>query len=362
LIDCSNNFTALVHGHAEPHIVAAAEKAMRAGTCFSLPNRYELEHAQELLKRFPALDQVRYTNSGTEAVMTAIRIARAYTGRERCIMVRDSYHGTADIALTTGDRWVRRGIPEGVLQDVAIVELNDAAGLRDTIERDAGSYAALILDLLPSGAGLVPVQSAFVQTARDLATRYGIVLILDEVISFRLGLHGLSGEYKVNADLITLGKVIGGGFPVGAVVGREPLMRELDPTSPKGLLHGGTFVANPVTMAAGLASVRLLTETAITRLNGLGDDLRSDLSTRLRSSNWEVRGRGSLLRPVPAGGATADKRLQWGLWWAAYDRGILLTQHNDIVLSTPMDKPVVDEVADQVANAVTAVSSRAGTG
>ena len=359
LVDLNNNFTTLIHGHAEPRVMEVAAAAMRAGSCFGLPNTYEWEHAEELLRRFPALDQVRYTNSGTEAVMTAVRIARAFTGRPGCVVFRDSYHGTSDLALTTGDQRLRRGVPEGVLQDIRVIGINDAGALEDAVERDGEKYAAIVIDLMPNRAGLVSVEPSLVQLARTLADRHGIVLVLDEVITFRLGPNGLGGHYGADPDVVALGKMIGGGFPVGAVLGKEKVMRELDPSSPHGLEHGGTFVANPVTMAAGAQALRLLTPEAVTRVNELGDLMRSLVAQKLTALNWEVRGRGSLLRPVPSGAGRVDKQLQRRLWWAAYDRGVLLTQHNVAALSTPMNEEVVHTVAERVADAAIAVSSGA---
>jgi glutamate-1-semialdehyde 2,1-aminomutase len=356
LIDANNNFTVSVHGHAHPEIVEAAERALRDGASFGLPNLYEWEHAELMLERFPALDQVRYTNSGTEAVMTALRVARANTGRDAVIVVQDGYHGTSDVALcASGDRYTR-GVPQGVVDDVTVVPLNDTERLRATVESDPGRYAAVLIDLLPNRAGLVSLSPEFVRLARELTAAHGLVLIVDEVISLRLGPQGLSGEYGVEPDLATVGKIIGGGFPVGAVVGREELMRALAVTVPNFLEHGGTFSGNPVSMAAGIPSLRLLTADAIARLNRLGEDARLAVHSRVADAGWEVRGRGSLFRPFPAGATQMDGDLRKRLWWAAYDRGLLLTQANCVSLSTPMTDDVVADVAERLADAVLAVA------
>jgi glutamate-1-semialdehyde 2,1-aminomutase len=356
LIDANNNFTVSVHGHAHPEIVEAAERALRDGASFGLPNLYEWDHAELILERFPALDQVRYTNSGTEAVMTALRVARAGTGRDAVVVVQDGYHGTSDVALcASGDRYTR-GVPRGVIDDVTVVPLNDTDRLREAVESDPGRYAAVLIDLLPNRAGLVSLSPEFVHLARDLTTEHGIVLIVDEVISLRLGPRGLSGEYGIDPDLATVGKIIGGGFPVGAVIGREELMRALAVTVPNYLEHGGTFSGNPVSMAAGTVSLRLLTEDAIARLNRLGDEARRAVHARVADAGWEVRGRGSLFRPFPAGATHFDGELRKRLWWAAYDRGLLLTQANCVALSTPMTDEVVADLAERLADAVLAVA------
>lgn len=352
LIDANNNFTTLIHGNAHPRLVEAASRAMRDGSCWGIPNLYEWDHAELLLSRLPGLDQVRYTNSGTEAVMTAIRVARAATGRDGCIVAKGGYHGTSDVALCAGGEHYTRGVPQSVIDDVTVLPLNDVTGLRAAIESAPDRYAAIIIDLLPNRAGLVSVDLDFVRTARELATRHGVALIIDEVISLRLGEHGLAAEYGIVPDLLTVGKIVGGGFPVGGVIGREELMRELDPHRAHSLPHGGTFSGNPVSMAAGAEALRLLTGGEIARLNDLGDRAREIVAERVADSGWEVRGRGSLLRPFPADGSRLTEQVQWHLWWAAYDRGLLLSPANLVALSTPMNDDVVSDLADRLADAV----------
>lgn len=350
LIDANNNFTVAIHGHAHPEIVEAAERALRDGASFGLPNLHEWRHAELLLQRFPDLDQVRYTNSGTEAVMTALRVARAHTARDACIVVQDGYHGTSDVALCAGGH--TRGVPQGVIDDVTLVPINDTAALRAAVENDPGRYAAVLVDLLPNRAGLVSLTSEFIELARELATAHGIVLIVDEVISFRLAPNGLSGAYGITPDLVTVGKVIGGGFPVGAVVGREEVTRELAVSRPNFLEHGGTFSGNPVSMAAGAVSLQLLTPEEIARLNALGETARQAAHDRVAEVGWEVRGRGSIFRPFPEGDTQVNAGLRTRLWWAAYERGLLLTQANCACLSTPMNADVAADVADRLADAV----------
>lgn len=358
LIDANNNFTSLIHGNAHPEITEAATKALTAGASWGIPNLYEWELADLLLSRLPELDQVRFANSGTEAVMSAIRIARASTGRERVIVTKGGYHGTSDVALVPGGPAYQRGVTRGVINDVTAVPLNDVDVLRHEVEAAPDSYAAIILDLLPNRAGLLRISEEFVHTARDLATRYGIVLIIDEVISLRLGFNGFSGEYGVSPDLLTTGKLIGGGFPVGAVAGKAELMAEVDPTRPGSLPHGGTFSGNPVSMAAGSVALRLFTQEEVKRLNHLGDTTRDTVNAKIADAGWEVRGRGSLLRAVPTGAEKVDEQTQHELWWASYERGLLGSPANLLSLSTPMDEKVAGDIADRLADAVLAVANQ----
>lgn len=356
LLDANNNFTVSVHGHNHPEIVAAAKAAIDTGACYGLPNWYEWDHAAVLMSRFPELDQVRYANSGTEAVMSAIRLARASTGREGIIMTKDGYHGTSDVALCAGGPHYTRGVTQGVKKDIKTVPVNDIEALRKTVENSPTKFAAILIDLLPNRAGMINVNQEFVQLARDLATKHGIVLIIDEVISLRLGYGGFIGEYGITPDLITVGKIIGGGFPVGALIGRESVMRELDVSAPTFLEHSGTFTANPVCMAAGTVSLKLLDAPAIDRLNQMGDKARNALDSRISALGWEVRGRGSLFRPFPIGQTQVETGLRRRLWWAAYERGLLLSQATGVALSTPMTEDVVEDITERFADAILSVS------
>jgi len=357
LIDANNNFTSLIHGNAHPEIVEAATKALSEGSSWGIPNLYEWDLAELLLSRLPSLDQVRFTNSGTEAVMSALRIARAATGREKIIVTKGGYHGTSDVALVPGGPSYTRGVPQGVIDDVTAVPLNDVEFLRQSVESAPDAYAAIILDLLPNRAGLLQITEDFVRTARELASRHGIVLIIDEVISLRLGYNGFSGVYGVEPDLLTTGKLIGGGFAVGAVVGLGELMAEVDPTRKGSLPHGGTFSGNPVSMAAGAVALRLYGPDQVERLNRLGDTARETANARVADAGWEIRGRGSLLRAVPHGAEKVDEQTQHELWWASYDRGLLGSPANLLSLSTPMDGAVVDDITERLVDAVLAVAA-----
>jgi len=356
LIDLNNNFTALIHGHAHPMIVGAAAKALAAGCSFGLPTEHEEQHAQVLLARLPSADQVRYTNSGTEAVMTALRIARARTGRPRCALVRGAYHGTADAVLGAGGPRSRRGVPASVLADTTPLSLNDERGLESTVGREPAAYAAVLIDLFPNRAGLLPASDAYVALLRELCKRHDILLIVDEVVSLRLVWEGLASTYALEPDLIVVGKLIGGGFPVGAVAGPADVMAELDPLRERGLEHGGTFTANPVTMSAGVAALQLFDAAALHRLNALGEAARSELVARTERLGWDIRGRGSMLRPFAIDQDGRQAELQLRLWWAAYERGLLLTPNGLATLSTPMDEAVVDHVVSELAGAVADVA------
>jgi glutamate-1-semialdehyde 2,1-aminomutase len=360
VIDLNNNFTALVHGHAHPKVVAAAERALRSGSSFGLPNPSELRHARLLLGRLPEMDLVRYVNSGTEAMMLAVRVARAHTGREACIFVRNAYHGSSDAVIATGHPRLRRGLTEGILRDVVHVAVNDAAGLKDVISKAPDRFAALCLDFMANRAGLIPLDQEFIELAQSLSREHGIVLIADEIVSFRLHYGGLAAERGAAPELMALGKLIGGGLPTGALVGRAEVMAELDPTSPGGLEHGGTFSANPVVMEAGAAALELLDEPTIDRMNRLGNTAREQLAGQIRDFGWEVRGAGSLFRPFPCDERISIADCQLEVWWEAYHRGILLTPNALATISSPMDENIVASVVERLTDAISAVVTGRG--
>ncbi len=358
LIDANGNFTTLIHGNAHPEIVEAAHRAMQRGSAWGIPNLAEWDLAEAVLQRLPGLGQVRFTNSGTEAVMSAVRLARAVTGRDGVVMTKDGYHGSSDVALLASGP--SKGVPKAMGDDVTLVPLNDLTALREAFTQRPASHAAIILDLLPNKAGLVEVAPQFVAEARTLASEHGTLLVIDEVISFRLGEHGLSGAYGVVPDLLTAGKLIGGGLPIGALAGRDEYMEPLDPWVPGGIVHSGTFSGNPVSSAAGSAALRLLTASQIDRLNALGDAARTQANEQLQPCGWEVRGRGSLLRPFPAGARKVAEATQHELWWAAYERGVVLSSANLAALSTPMDTAVVTDITERLVDAVKAVAEVTG--
>jgi glutamate-1-semialdehyde 2,1-aminomutase len=330
-IDLQNNYTALIHGHAHPQIVAAANAAIADGASFGLPTEREIAMAEELGSRIGWATHWRFANSGTEAVMVALRAARAVTGRDVVIRFEGCYHGSADAVVAKG----AAGIPAGVAQDIVEVPLGDIDAVRRALDERDGEVACVLFDAMPNRAGLQPADPAFVAELREETRRRDVLLVQDEVLTYRIAKAGLHSLYGIEPDLITLGKVIGGGFPVGAIGGPAEIMERFDPRRSDGLPHGGTFSANPVTLAAGLVALELFDDAEIARLNGLGDRLRDALAEQGR----EVRGRGSLVRLL------VDDPAE--LWWSAYEQGLLLAGNGLACLSTPMDDAVIDEVVER---------------
>ena len=327
-IDFLNNYTALIHGHAHPSIVRAATLAVENGSCFGAPTESEIRLAEMLVERVPGCENVRFTNSGSEAVMMAVKAARAYTGRPKIAKCEGLYHGSYDFVEVSLDSspadWgdpaqpnqvpYSAGTPASVLSDVVVLPFNDSEASLRLLEQHATELAAVIVDPLPNRIGLIPASRDFLTTLRSFCSRAGVVLISDEVISFRIGYGGAAAVLGFQPDLITLGKVIGGGFPVGAVCGRKDVMSVFDPTTGKPAApHGGTFNANPVTMAAGSAALELLTPTVLADLNELGQLARQRMQAVIHEAGvlWRVTGEASLFRFVPEQRELVGYRSTW---------------------------------------------------
>jgi glutamate-1-semialdehyde 2,1-aminomutase len=332
LLDLQNNYTALVHGHAHPQLVEAAIRAIEDGSCFGLPTAAEVDLAEMLAERIPWAGQWRFTNSGTEAVMIALRLARAATGRDALLRFDHAYHGSYDAALVPGSP----GVPEALAREIISVPFDDLEATETALEEHGERLACVLVDAIPNRAGLRPASLAFIESLREETRSRGILLVQDEVLSFRLAYGGIHSLYGVEPDLIVLGKLIGGGFPVGALGGRAELMGLFDPHGSRPLSHGGTFTANPVTLRAGMAALELLDREAVDRLNRLGDRLRGQLFDQ----GWCVTGQGSLIRLHVSDPTT--------LWWRAYDEGVLIAGTGLLCVSTPMDESVIDEAGERM--------------
>ena len=263
-IDYVGSWGPLVVGHAHPEVVAAAQRALERGLSFGAPTELEVEMAELLCRLMPTLEQVRLVSSGTEATMSAIRLARGFTGRDRIIKFEGCYHGHADALLVkAGSGALTFGQPSsaGVPQDTAahtmVLEYNNEVALERAFANDGDGIAAVIVEPVAGNMNLVAPRPSFLELLRKLCTRHGAVLIFDEVMTgFRVALGGAQALYGVQPDLTTLGKVIGGGLPVGAFGGRRDIMQKIAPLGP--VYQAGTLSGNPVAVAAGLATLKLI--------------------------------------------------------------------------------------------------------
>jgi glutamate-1-semialdehyde 2,1-aminomutase len=272
-LDLLNNYTSLVHGHGHPALLEAARNQLPDGAVFASPMIKQVELAELICARVPSVEQLRFTNSGTEATMLAIRAARAYTGRDGIIKMLGSYHGSHDVAAATSDPATDRGIPHGLRESLFFAPYNDLASVEAILQQHAPHIAAILLEPVPNAGGIPLPQPGYLQGLRDLANRYAVLLIFDEVVTLRLHAGGYQALSGVIPDLTALGKIIGGGYAVGAFGGKREIMHLFNPHTTGHISHSGTFNGHSVTMAAGLASLQALDQAAIDRINALGDSL-----------------------------------------------------------------------------------------
>jgi len=263
-IDYVGSWGPAILGHAYPKVVKAVQEAAARGLSFGAPTARELEMAELLCKLVPSMEQVRLVSSGTEATMSAIRLARGFTGRSKIIKFEGCYHGHADFllvkagsgALTFGNP-SSAGVPAEVAAQTLVLDYNDVAGLSETFKNIGDEIAAVIVEPVAGNMNLIAPKPEFLQALRDLCTQHGSVLIFDEVMTgLRVRPGSAQGLYGITPDLTTLGKVIGGGMPVGAFGGRRDIMEKLAPLGP--VYQAGTLSGNPVAVAAGLATLKLL--------------------------------------------------------------------------------------------------------
>ncbi|HBM86246.1 MAG TPA: glutamate-1-semialdehyde-2,1-aminomutase [Opitutae bacterium] len=264
LIDFVCTWGPAIHGHNDPDIAAAIGKALKNGTSFGTPNPYEVEMAELIVDMVPSVEKVRMCNSGTEATMSAIRLARGYTKRDKIIKFAGCYHGHVDSLLVKAGSGAltlgypdSAGIPSSFAAETIVVEFNDPDALRAVLNEHAANVAAIIVEPFPANCGLILPDAHYLAFLRDQCTQHGIVLIFDEVMTgFRLAAGGVQERVGITPDLTALGKIIGGGLPVGAFGGKAEIMDYLAPLGP--VYQAGTLSGNPLAMAAGIAALKKL--------------------------------------------------------------------------------------------------------
>ena len=258
-IDYCMSWGPLILGHADEAVVDAVRETALKGTSFGTPHRFEVELAEKVINAVPSIEKVRFVCSGTEAVMSAVRLARGFTGREKIVKLDGCYHGHADFMLVAAGSGLATfgtpdsaGVTKGNAQDTLVVPYNDLAALDRLLAEEGRSIAAVILEPVPCNYGLILPAEGYLSGVRELCTKHGCLLIFDEVITgFRLARGGAQEYYGVMPDLTTLGKIIGGGLPVGAYGGRKDIMAKISPEGP--VYQAGTLSGNPLAMAAGIA-------------------------------------------------------------------------------------------------------------
>jgi glutamate-1-semialdehyde 2,1-aminomutase len=293
LIDYINSWGPMVLGHAYQPVVDAVIEKAKLGTSFGMPTELETEIAALAVSMVPNIDKIRFVNSGTEACMSAIRLARGFTKRDKIVKFAGCYHGHSDsFLIQAGSGAVTFGSPnspgvtEGTAKDTLLAKYNDLENVKTLVEANKGKIAAIIIEAVAGNMGCIPPQKGFLEGLRELCTANGILLIFDEVMTgFRLARGGVQELYNINADIVTFGKVIGGGLPVGAFAAREEIMNYLAPLGP--VYQAGTLSGNPLAMAAGYAMLKALDNDReiFTRLEEKTAYLEAGIDRVLKANN-----------------------------------------------------------------------------
>ncbi|MBS0662172.1 MAG: glutamate-1-semialdehyde 2,1-aminomutase [Verrucomicrobia bacterium] len=365
LIDFVCTWGPAIHGHNHPRIKAAIADALERGTSFGTPNPSEVEMAELIVRFIPAIQKVRMCNSGTEATMSAIRLARGFTKRDKIIKFAGCYHGHSDSllikagsgALTHGNP-DSAGVPASFAQETVVLPYNDRAALEAAFAANPGQIAGVILEAYCGNVGFIMPDPGYLAFVRDLTRRHGAVLIFDEVMTgFRIAKGGVQEREQITPDLTCLGKIIGGGLPVGAFGGRADIMDHLAPLGP--VYQAGTLSGNPLAMAAGIAALQLLEElNPYARLDALGRQLRDAVTAAARAKGIPVQVPqcGSMFSifftatPVRdyATALTGDAKLFGRFFHACLDRGVYLapSAYEAGFLSTAHEGAAIDRACE----------------
>lgn len=354
--DLSMNYTSLVHGHGFAPVQQAALAAIAKGTAWPARNMSQIELAETLVDRVESVERIRFTNSGNEANILAMQLARVYTNRPRILMARYGYHGCHE--------WFDQGSYPGIVhvpgaEGAYLATYGDAGDFEQILDQHGHEIAAVFLEPVLGSAGIVSGPSDFYLRVQTAAKTAGALFVADEVITFRLAAGGHQSTLGLNPDLTTFGKVIGGGFPVGAVGGRAEIMEICDPRRMR-LVHSGTFNGNPVTCAAGVVATQELTTERITQMAVLGEQLERGLRSAAQNQNlpFSVRRVGSLLNvfftdsPPLAAIVRTDSNLMAAFHLSGMNHGLYFAGRGMLALSTQLTKNDINDIVTKAEHAM----------
>ncbi|MBM4175475.1 MAG: aspartate aminotransferase family protein [Ignavibacteria bacterium] len=377
-LDCENNIASLIHGHAHPKLLEVVIDQLKRGTAFTLATEVEINYAQLLCERVPSFDQIRFVNSGTEAVMGMIKTARAYTGKSKIAKAEGAYHGSYDYAevsqnaspLTWGDIDSPNsvpnvyGTPQGVMNDVIIFPFNDSERTIAILDRHKDEIACIIIDPIPHRIGMMRASSEYIETLYNWTRKNDSLLAFDEVICFRVNYDGAQSFFDVKPDLTSLGKMIGGGFPIGAFAGRRDVMSVLDPRTGNARFPlSGTFSANPISLTAGKTALELFNKDAVLKLNNLTQIAKKQIQEAAAVADipLSILGEGSMFRlhflEKPPGSYRESfsddkmKKINTMFLDHLYEKKVILVNSCSCMLSTIMSQTEIDFLTEAMLSA-----------
>jgi glutamate-1-semialdehyde 2,1-aminomutase len=346
-IDLLGNYTSLVHGHAYPPIVEAIVRAARSGTAWAARSPAQVQLAELLCERIASVEQVRFCNSGSEAGMLAAQLARRITGRKLLLMARQGYHGSYDD--------LESGFAQQHGERTLLADFGNSEAFERILRERGDQIAAVFLEPVLGAGGIITPPADFLNRIVNAAHHAGALLVLDEVITLRLSLGGAQELFGINPDLTMMGKIIGGGLPVGAIGGSSELMASFDPRRASALYHSGTFNGNPATCAAGVASMTELTGHRITVMEDQARRLVAELEREARrlELRMSIRQAGSLMNVVFAGESPDETaRLYRNFHLACLNHGVFIAPRGLLALSTVITDELLNEACERIVSAL----------
>jgi len=360
-IDYCLAYGPMILGHRNPEVMRKVEEQIERGWLYGTPTALEVELAERIISHYPSIEMIRFVSTGTEATMAALRIARGFTGKDKIVKIEGGFHGAHDSVLVKAGSGATtigvpdsKGVPADTAKNTVLVPYNDIQAMEAALRED--DVAAVIMEPVLGNIGPVLPMDGYLEGVRRITEEHDALLIFDEVITgFRLALGGAQSYYRVRADITTLGKIIGGGFPIGAVGGRREIMENVAPQG--GIYQAGTFNGSPVSMAAGLATLDILERGVLDRINEMGSYLRKGISDIVEDLklDYSVSGVASMFKvffgPLPRNYSEAlrcDKEGYLRFFWRMLEAGIFLTpsQYETDFISASHDKEIIDKTLE----------------
>jgi glutamate-1-semialdehyde 2,1-aminomutase len=360
LLDVTNAYGAIVHGHGDVDVVKAVQDGIVKGSQYSTPTDGQYKLAKLLCERIPGFDKIRFVNSGTEATLFALRTARAYTGKDKIVKMTGGFHGTHDcVAASTKKNVITAGIPEGMTEDMLEVPFNDFDAIEKVVRQNASELAAVIMEPFLGAGGVVLPVAGYLEHVRKVTADNNVLLIFDEIFSYRVNTGGCQKLYGIIPDLTTVGKVVGGGLPIGVFGGKEKIMNIFcHENTDKPLYHSGTFNGYETVMQAGFAALSKYDEKAVAYVNKLGEQLHLGLLKSFKDNGLNIQSNriGSLLNlhfvnePITTAEQVlkSEEQLHTLMHLSLLNKGIFTIPRGLFILSTAITKQEIDLLVEKI--------------